>query len=307
MKTAIFFRVISVGILFFSAACVSSDEKSTVSPTTRPALSQPTIEDTPTPLATANTEAPAPSAEDGATAIGVASTASPTESVALFTDTGGVYTVNLTPADFVDVVDNPYFPLPPGAKWQFEIREGGAAKQTDTLEVLREKRDVNGVQATVVRDTVSVIARGTVSSGNQIVEDTFDWFVQDKYGNVWYVGEEVDNYVAGILVNHSGSWEWGVDGALPGIIIWADPSAHVGEKYRQEYYPGKAEDMGQVLNVGESLTVPFGSFDSVVKTLDFSNIEAGQEQKFYAPGIGLLKEQDVNGKEEVVLVNFTQP
>jgi hypothetical protein len=219
--------------------------------------------------------------------------------VTLFTESGGVYNVNLTPADFVDAVDNPYFPLPPGVKWEYEIRQGGTAAQTDTLEVLKEKRDVNGVQATVVRDTVS--------AGNRIVEDTFDWFAQDKYGNVWYVGESVDNYVAGVLIGHKGSWEWGVDGALPGIIMWADPAAHVDEKYRQEYYVGKAEDMGQVLSVNESLTVPFGSFDQVVKTLDFSNIEAGQEQKFYAPGVGLLKEMDVNGNEEVVLTKFTQP
>ena len=166
---------------------------------------------------------------------------------------------------------------------------------------------MNGVQATVVRDTVSEIARGTVSTGNKIVEDTFDWFAQDKYGNVWYVGESVDNYIGGVLVSHAGSWEWGVDGALPGIIMWADPSAHVAEKYRQEYYVGKAEDMGQVLSVNESLTVPFGSFDQVLKTLDFSNIESGQEQKFYAPGLGLLKEMDVNGNEEVVLTKFAQP
>jgi len=176
---------------------------------------------------------------------------------------------------------------------------GGKATQTDTLEVLKDKKNVNGVQATVVRDTVS--------SGNKIVEDTFDWFAQDKYGNVWYVGESVDNYVGGVLVSHSGSWEWGVDGAQPGIIMWADPSTHLNEKYRQEYYARKAEDMGQVLSVNESLTVPFGTFDRVVKTLDFSNIESGQEQKFYAPRIGLLKEMDVNGNEEVVLTAFTQP
>jgi hypothetical protein len=65
--------------------------------------------------------------------------------------------------------------------------------------------------------------------------------------------------------------------------------------------------MGRVLSVGESLTVPFGSFDRVLKTLDFSNIESGQEQKFYAPGTGLLKEMDVNGNEEVVLTNFIKP
>lgn len=296
MKPAIFLRMISTGIFFFSAACSSSGERLTGSPTTGPVESPTAIELTDTPLAGVPTESPVPSTAAAASAT---SAASPTQAVPLFTDTGGVYTVNLTPADFVDVVDNPYFPLPAAAKWEFEIRVGGTAKQTDTLEVLREKRNVNGVQATVVRDTVS--------QGSQIVEDTFDWFVQDKFGNVWYVGEEVDNYVAGILVNHSGSWEWGVDGALPGIIMWADPSAHIGEKYRQEYYPGKAEDMGQVLSVDESLTVPFGSFDHVVKTLDFSNIEAGQEQKFYAPDTGLLKEQDVNGNEEVVLINFTQP
>jgi len=217
-----------------------------------------------------------------------------------------VYNVNLTPADFVDVVDNPYFPLPAGAKWEYEIRVGGKPTQTDTLEVLKDKKDVNGVQATVVRDTVSEIAQGTVSAGNKIVEDTFDWFAQDIYGNVWYVGESVDNYVGGVVGSPNGSWQWGVDGALPGIIMWADPSAHLNEKYRQEYYRGKAEDMGQVLSVNENLTVPFGSFDQVLKTLDFSNIESGQEQKFYAPGTGLLKETDVNGNEEVVLTNMTR-
>ena len=284
MKKVTWLRFIPALMLLFSAACSTP----TQTPTESPVEIQPTVESTATAIPITETSAPIET-----------STSSPTQTVDLFTESGGVYAVNLTPADFVEVVDNPYFPLPPGAKWEYEIRQGNVSKQTDTLEVLKDKRAVNGVQATVVRDTVS--------AGNQIVEDTFDWFAQDKYGNVWYVGESVDNYVAGILVSHSGSWEWGVDGALPGIIMWADPSAHLNEEYRQEYYLGKAEDMGQVLSVNESLTVPFGSFDQVVKTLDFSKIEAGQEQKFYAPGIGLLKEMDVNGNEEVVLVKLTQP
>ncbi len=288
MKQDILLRIVLAWIMLFSAACSSATQSPTLSPAMSPTANP--VESTATPVATVPTESSAASAT---------STSSPTQTVPLFTEADGTYTVNLTPADFVDMVDNPYFPLPTGAKWEYEIREGNDSKQTDTLEVLKEKRNVNGVQATVVRDTVS--------AGNQIVEDTFDWFAQDKYGNVWYVGESVDNYIAGILVSHTGSWEWGVDGALPGIIMWADPSAHLNEEYRQEYYVGKAEDMGQVLSVDENLTVPFGSFDQVVKTLDFSNIEAAKEQKFYAPGIGLLKEMDVNGKEEVVLVKFTQP
>jgi hypothetical protein len=287
MKPALWLRFVLTLIMLSSAACSTGAQTPTASPTSFVEI-QPTVDSTATVLPI--TETPMPSAT---------STASPTQPVELFTESGGVYTVNLTPADFVEAVDNPYFPLPPGAKWEYEIRQGNKSRQTDTLQVLKDTRAVNGVQATVVRDTVS--------AGDQIVEDTFDWFAQDRFGNVWYVGEAVDNYVGGVLVGHKGSWEWGVDGALPGIIMWADPAAHVDEKYRQEYYAGRAEDMGQVLSVGESLTVPFGSFDGVVKTLDFSNIEAGQEQKFYAPGVGLLKEMDVNGNEEVVLTEMTQP
>jgi hypothetical protein len=290
MKKVTWLRFVLAVMLLFSAACSAATQTPTAGPAS-PVEIQPTVESTATAIPI--TEAPAP------IATSVTSTSSPTQTVDLFTESGGVYTVNLTAADFVDEVDNPYFPLPAGAKWEYEISAGNKPKQTDTLEVMKDRRALNGVQATVVQDTVS--------SGNQIVEDTFDWFAQDKYGNVWYVGESVDNYVGGVLTGHAGSWEWGVDGALPGIIMWADPSAHLNEEYRQEYYLGKAEDMGQLLSVNDSLTVPFGSFDQVVKTLDFSNIEAGKEQKFYAPGIGLLKEMDVNGNEEVVLTKMTQP
>jgi hypothetical protein len=223
----------------------------------------------------------------------------PTSQPTISGPSGATYTVNLTPADFVDAVDNPYFPLPPGAKWEYEIRLANGSRQKDTLEVLKERREVNGIQATVVRDTVF--------SGNEIVEDTYDWFAQDQHGNVWYVGEAVDNYLAGALAGHAGSWEWGMDGALPGIIMWADPSAHINEEYHQEYYVGKAEDMGKVLSVDGGLTVPVGSFDRVVKTLDFSNLESNaKEHKFYAPGIGLIQELDLNTNEQMVLTKMTQ-
>jgi hypothetical protein len=288
MKPAIWLRFVLTLIMLFSAACSTA----TQTPTASPVESQGTVEFTSTvvpPATIPPTETSTPTA---------GTTASPTQTITLFTESEGTYHINLTPADFVDVIDNPYFPLPAGAKWEYEIREGNGSKQKDTLEVLKETRNVNGVQATVVRDMVS--------TGDQIVEDTFDWFAQDKYGNVWYVGESVDNYVGGVLVGHKGSWEWGVDGALPGIIMWADPSAHLNEEYRQEYYLGQAEDMGQVLSVNESVTVPFGSFDQVVKTFDFSKLETNaKEQKFYAAGIGLIKEMDLNSNEEVVLIKMT--
>lgn len=210
------------------------------------------------------------------------------------------YSVNLTAADFVPAIDNPYLPFIPGSKWVYEARREDGTVERNEIEVLQERREVNGVPATVVHDVVYV--------EGQIVEETYDWYAQDKDGNVWYLGEEVDNYVNGVLTDHAGSWEWGVDEALPGVMMWADPSAHLNEVYYQEYYAGEAEDQGQVLSVDESVSVPFGSFENVVKTYDSSTLDPDlRENKFYAAGIGVIKEIDLSTGEEVVLVEFVAP
>lgn len=212
----------------------------------------------------------------------------------------GDYTVELVPADFVSGVDNPYFPLIPGAQYVYEARlEDGSVERIE-IEILEETRQVMGVTATILHDMVLV--------DGELVEDTYDWFAQDTQGNVWYLGEDVDNYENGVLVDHDGAWEWGVNGALPGIIMWADPAAHVGEDYYQECYVGEAEDMGQVMSVGEQVMVPNGTFEDVVQTYDFSSLDPDiQSHKFYAEGIGVIKEVELGTGEEVVLVEFTPP
>ena len=120
-----------------------------------------------------------------------------------------------------------------------------------------------GVTTLVVRDREWL--------NDQMAEDTRDWVAQDKDGNVWYFGEAVDNYEDGKLVDHDGSWEAGVDGALPGIVMLSNPKA--GDTYRQEYYPGKAEDMGTVVAVGKKVTVPQGAFEDCVQIRDWSRIK----------------------------------
>ncbi len=208
------------------------------------------------------------------------------------------YAPVIDPANFVAAVDNPYFPLTPGTVWVYEAHLEDGTVERNEIEVLQETRQIMGVKASVVHDLVY--------ADGQIVEGTYDWYAQDKDGNVWYLGEAVDNYENGTIKDHKGSWEWGVDGALPGIIMWAAPSAHLNEVYRQEFYLGHAEDEGQVLSVSESVTVPFGSFENVVKTFDFSSHDPNlQENKFYAPGIGVIKEIDQSTGEVVVLVEFT--
>ena len=210
------------------------------------------------------------------------------------------YSVDLAASDFVAAINNPYLPFTPGSRWAYEARLPDGSIERNEVEVLTETRQVNGVPATVVHDTVFV--------DDQVAEETFDWYAQDTDGNVWYLGEAVDNYENGVLVDHAGAWEWGVDGALPGVMMWADPSAHLNEEYRQEYYAGEAEDMGKVLSVSDSVTVPFGSFENVLKTFDFSSLDPHlQENKFYAAGVGVIKEVDLSTGEEVVLLEYTAP
>src|SRR6185436_2584802 len=88
---------------------------------------------------------------------------------------------------------------------------------------------------------------------NELTEETFDWYAQDKEGNVWYLGEDSREYDDG-NVSVEGSWETGVDGAEAGIIMEANPQ--IGDSYRQEYYKGHAEDMGDVVSLNASVTVP---------------------------------------------------
>ena len=149
------------------------------------------------------------------------------------------------------------------------------------------------VVATVVRDRVYL--------EGELIEDTYDWYAQDQEGNVWYVGEDSKEIEDGAVVSTEGSWEWGEDGALPGIIMWADPAAHLNEEYRQEYYKGEAEDWGMVVALNESVTVPHGSFTGCLKTEEWIALDKGtREAKWYCPGVGFVKETVLKGGNEVV-------
>ena len=206
------------------------------------------------------------------------------------------YAPDIDPAGFSTVIDHPYLPLTPGSRWVYESQTPEGLERI-VVEVTDDTREVMGVEAVVVRDTVTL--------DGVVIEDTFDWYAQDAEGNVWYFGEDTREFENGIAVNASGAWEAGIDGALPGIVMEADPQ--VGDRYRQEYYEGEAEDEGKVLSLDATVTVPFGDFDGVLQTKDFTRLERGVvENKFYAEGVGVVQEQKVKGGSQLtVLVEHT--
>jgi hypothetical protein len=210
---------------------------------------------------------------------------------------GGHYSPHIDPANFVTAIDNPYFPLRPGTRWEYDGVSDGE-KEHDEVVVTNDRRTVMGVSTVVVRDTVS--------RGGAVVEDTRDWYAQDRDGNVWYFGEAVQSFKNGRLESTDGSFEAGVGGALPGIVMPAHPT--VGHAYRQEYMKGEAEDLGQILQIDANAKVPYGSFDAVVVTRDWNPLEPDiVEQKRYAPGVGVVMETtESGGSDTSSLVAFTE-
>ena len=208
---------------------------------------------------------------------------------------GGDYAPVLDPADFVDGVDNPYLPFVPGTTWHYEGTDDGEV-EIDDVKVLDERKDVLGISAVVVQDTVK-------DADGNVLEDTLDWYAQDRDGNVWYLGEETAEYENGKVTSTKGSWEAGVDNAYAGIVMPADPTA--GHAYRQEYYAGEAEDLGEILEVGAGpRTVAAGTYENLLVTRDWNPLDPEVvEEKTYAPGIGMIYEVKVEGGEaEVELV-----
>lgn len=177
--------------------------------------------------------------------------------------------VDLEPANFTTNIDNRYWPMVPGTR--------------------------NGITARVVRDTVT--------EDGELAEDTFDWYAQDKQGNIWYLGEETAEFENGKLTTRSGSFEAGVDGALPGIAMPGDPKP--GMQYRQEFYKGEAEDNGEVLSTREMAETPYAQFDNALLTRDTITIEPSVlEYKLYAPRVGPVLVVGISGgpgsREELV-------
>jgi hypothetical protein len=202
------------------------------------------------------------------------------------------------PHNFVAVVDNPYFPLPVGRTLVYSGLKDGQT-QRDTVTVTAQTKVILGVAATVVSDVAD--HNGTV------LERTADWYAQDKQGNVWYLGEDTVAFLPNGRGDTSGSWEAGVNGALPGIVMEANPQ--IPDAYRQEYLAGEAEDTAWIVDRGGSVSVPYGKVKNVLTTLEATRLEPGAyDQKVYGPGIGIVLEQSLTGATEVAkLESVTQP
>jgi hypothetical protein len=195
----------------------------------------------------------------------------------------GAYAPTIDPAAFTATVDNPFFPLRPGMRWDYRSNRPDGV-ETTVVTATNKTRTIMGVPCVEVRDIVKLAGK--------LKEDTLDWYAQDRDGTVWYFGEDTKEYENGKVSSTEGTWSAGVRGAQPGILMPARPS--VGDRYRQEYYKGHAEDLAEVLSLTERAQVPTGSYDGVVMTKETTPLEPDVlEHKYYAHGIGMALTVDV--------------
>jgi len=236
------------------------------------------------------------------------------------------YDPQLNPADFVDPTTiaagtaNPYFPLVPGTEWVYEARDASdnlleritvtVTSGFKTIEYPEESGNL--FKCAVVKDVVEEFKGGDEGddANYTVIEDTDDWYIQHAItGDVWYMGETSQTFEEDLdgeieLVELEGSWKAGRDFDKPGILMYGDPDP-TGKPYRQEFSLGNAEDLGKVKSKGEaSVSVPYGDFDvDVVKIKDYTPIEPDvKEFKYYAPGVGLIKEENPEEGDYVELI-----
>ncbi|MCU7549110.1 hypothetical protein OCK74_08285 [Chitinophagaceae bacterium LB-8] len=206
----------------------------------------------------------------------------------------GKYKPDVRPERFTNSthITNPWTPYEPGKKYIFE------GKSEEGQERIIEQR-LNTTKK--ILNITCVIVDFKAYVDGKLAEQASDWYAQDNDGTLWYFGEKVNNYNEdGTLKDHEGSWEAGVDGAQPGIIMLAKPKK--GISYLEEYYLNHAEDEAEVLETGITVTTPLGTFNDCIKTKNFTRLEPDIiEYKYYAPGYGVIKEMNQTEKEEIFL------
>jgi hypothetical protein len=212
---------------------------------------------------------------------------------------GDVYTMPFDASNFTEPAENPYFPLKPGMKWEYrELDDEGDVEAKVLFEVTKATKTIMGVECMIIRDQVFEERR--------LVEDTLDYFAADRFGNIWYFGEDSRDFERGNIVSVEGSWLAGAEGAMPGLFLAAEPK--VGMVFKQEVSPGQAEDMGEVVALDATVRVKKGKYENCLKIREWNPLEPGAvEFKYLAKGVGVVLEEETGADSaRVELFKFSK-
>lgn len=207
----------------------------------------------------------------------------------------GDYNPTIQPADFVNAINNPYLSLQPGMVWIYAGKDDHGRKIEIEEEVTSNTKIIRGVTTTVVRKRVW--------QKNKLIREVSEWYAQDKGGNVWSFGKESKKLKNSEIIDTTNSWEAGINGAKPGIVMKAYPRA--GDTYRQEFVYGKAENIAQVLSNSQTTKIGLGEYKNCLQIQSWTRLEpALVEYRFYSKEVGnVLRVENIEGDSgEMTLV-----
>lgn len=190
-------------------------------------------------------------------------------------------------------ITNPLLPL---AYLKQDILEGSEAGAKVRVErtLLPKKHKSFTIAGQKVE---SLVMEDREFKNGALEEVTLDYFAQDDEGNVYYLGEDVDEYADGKVTGHEGAWLLGKDTQNPGVIIPAHPK--VGDKFKSEDVNKEIREDDEVVSVSETVAVPAGTFENCVKVKEML-ADGTTEFKFYAPGVGVVREVPPVGDEPLI-------
>jgi len=174
---------------------------------------------------------------------------------------------------------NRYFSLQPGHRIVLQN-----AHEKAVITVLNETRTVAGVETRIVEEREEVDGKLKEVSRNYFA-------ICKEHGDVFYFGEEVDDYEDGKIVGHSGGWRADDKDAKVGMIM--PGTILLGARYYQEIAPG-ALDRAEIIDDTMTMKTPAGTFERCLRVEETSETEPGErEYKTYAPGVGLIQDEDL--------------
>lgn len=198
--------------------------------------------------------------------------------------TASIVGSNASNCDFASTARNPYLILEPGYQLVLEGEEDDEQVKV-VITVLNDTKSVGGIETRVVEERET--------SDGELVEVSRNWFaICGQNQDVYYFGEDVDNYEDGKVHDHEGSWVAGENTAIAGVIM---PGTNkISEQYQQETAPGIAMDRAETVSMDETVETPAGKFVNVLKVKEENPLENGSvDYKFYAEGIGLIQDEDL--------------
>ena len=187
-------------------------------------------------------------------------------------------------------IDNPYLPLSKYRSCELRGRQDDGTRERNTLTRLRRTR------AFTVGDqrVRTVIIRDRAYEDGRLVEDTRDYFAQADDGTVHYFGEHVDNIRRGRVVDHHGSWLYGRDTDVLGVIMPASPQ--LGDQWRSEDVPRITIESDRLEETGLRARAGGRLHTGVIRVSEFTQPEGEVEYKLYAPGVGVILEYPSDGR-----------